>query len=287
MSIARTYRYTDARLLELAAVMLDHLSEHEALLQQYDPQLSALGLEQVIADATAHGMDDFERGKVRSQTKRYYAAAQLCQKHLGHLRFYIKEAAEEETVAVAAGFLATYREKRKTKASFVLWISSFALQVRDCRTALEQVGAPAVLIDKFLAQADVLAAADAEQGMMKRKRTSSAADRIKAANTLYAALRRLERLAVIVHEDGHEEADLCTLFKLPSLRRKAKNTPAAQVAEQEEQTGAQVQEAPASRAASQEGQSGEAMVSYCAPVPVSASWPAEARQDAPVGYRRE
>ena len=224
MAISRTYRYTDARLMELAGVIHVHLSTHEAHMRQFNPKITADWLAALIEDAGQHSMDAFDRGKVSPRTKQYYEAAKYCQKQLTHFRFYIEQAADDDNeVGVAAALLPSYRAQRGRKSSFMLWMGTFALQLKECRAGLEEAGAPAVLIDRFLARVEVLQQAGDEQEQMKRRRTQKARDRVKAKNRLYDALRQVQRLAAIAYEqeDGSIQ-DEYSLFKLPAYRRKTK-----------------------------------------------------------------
>ena len=224
MAISRTYRYTDARLMELAGVIHVHLSTHEAHMRQFNPKITADWLAVLIEDAGQHSMDAFDRGKVSPRTKQYYEAAKYCQKQLTHFRFYIEQAADDDNeVGVAAALLPSYRAQRGRKSSFMLWMGTFALQLKECRAALEEAGAPAVLIDRFLARVEVLQQAGAEQEQMKRRRTQKARDRVNSKNRLYDALKQVQRLAAIAYEqeDGSIQ-DEYSLFKLPAYRRKPK-----------------------------------------------------------------
>ena len=176
--------------------------------------------------------------KITPRTKQYYEAARYCQKQLTHLRFYIEQGIDaDKEVGVAAALLSSYRAQRGRKSSFMIWMSTFAMQLKKCRAALEATGAPGVCIDRFLARVEVLQEAGADQEQMKRRRTQKARDRVNAKNRLYTALKQVERLAAIVYEqeDGSMQ-DEYYFFKLPAYRRK----PKAQVQEEagEEQAAA-------------------------------------------------
>ena len=227
MAITRNYRYRDVDLLEMAEVIKLHFEKYEEKFRRYDAHLSADWLGALIQRAKEQSIDDFVRGKVTRYTREFRSLSEDLHAQLRLLQYYVMSASDEDSVALFAFMLGSYGAKRRRKSSYLLWINSFAQLLTEHRKALEAAGAPEAIIDAFLSKAAALQVCQDNQHTSKSGRSSSARARIKAANDLYAGLKRLEYLASAIFE---EEEIPFAFFKLPSgggKRPAKKRQPAA------------------------------------------------------------
>lgn len=150
MTPYRRYRYSDAKLLEMAGVIQAHFAEREALFTSFDPEVTAVWLEQKMAAAKALTLDEFERGRTARYTEELQKHLQHCHALVTRIRYYVEVVLEEQNAMRTALGLHTYSRKRRRKADHLLWLRSFAVNLEDYRGQLEEAGAPAWMLDELV-----------------------------------------------------------------------------------------------------------------------------------------
>ena len=214
MNESRKYRYADARLLELAAIIQTHFNSREALFQVHDPNVSVVWLQEKLEATRTLSIDDFERGLLARRTEDLLAIMQECHQLVRRLRYYVGQAFDTRQSIKREFRLLSYNKKRKRQANFILWMQSFVETVIKYREDLQAAGAPPALIDDLKSGVGELGRLNLVQEIRKGIRSNHTQERIENLNMLYDALKRIEKLAYFVYPN--EERDLA-FFLLPSV----------------------------------------------------------------------
>ena len=219
MTPYRRYRYSDAKLLEMAGVIQAHFAERKALFTSFDPEVTAVWLEQKMAAAKALTLDEFERGRTARYTEELQKHLQHCHALVTRIRYYVEVVLEEQNAMRTALGLHTYSRKRRCKADHLLWLRSFAVNLEDYRGQLEEAGAPAWMLDELVSTVGSMQESNSLQENSKGLRGRHAEERIIALNELFKALKRIEKLAGVVYIEGEHEL---RLFHVPTMLHKRK-----------------------------------------------------------------
>ena len=225
MTVKRTFRYRDADLLGFAGVMTEHLKNHEATLQRFDPGITQEWYRALFEAARENTLDDFERGKVSSAARRVVEQRAACHTLYKQVRYFVRLAFGKSPARLRPFDLESYAAVYSSKYKLLHFFKAFAKQMRMEAAALMAIGARPELLDEMERGVKRLDELLTESTDRQHRRYANTSERVLALNALFAALQRIRDVAAFaIPADALYASD----FKLPKPKpsRKRSGPPA-------------------------------------------------------------
>lgn len=213
MSTARrSYRFTDAQLVELATTTQNFFDARIGDFQMYDTKISSAWFDELLEKGRDVTRDDFERSLLRRQTEDVLTAMQACVTVMREVRYIVKRAFAKGSSARLEFNLSAFSEASNSQREMIEYMKRLKKRVFDYRDTLTNAGASEGFFDRVATAADDVDTLNEEQESTKTIRKINTAERIESLNELYEGLRRIEELAAVAYEPGTKEYGI---FKLP------------------------------------------------------------------------
>ena len=225
----RKYRYTDARLMELGAVIARHLGQHHSAFVAFDTTLTLDWFAEVRETAKGTSLDVFEQGSVGGSTLSRNESMALCREYFHQVHYFVSSAFAGSRSVMEQFDYESYGEVRAHGVKLLRFMQHYLRQAALHEQALVAVGMRPELLRKAEEATQGLDEAISKKVESQSRRRSETAARVSALNTLYLALRRIEKVAGFVF---NKDSAAYMFFKLPRQpRSKEKRTVPEAVAE--------------------------------------------------------
>ena len=222
----RKYRYHDAHLIALGGVIEEHFKKHAAALSSFDGSLTLDWYQPILKAAKATSLDDFVQGGVTGSTMQREAQIAHCRGYYKRLRYFVDLAFAERRPIMEQFDVDRYRDVRNSSVKFLRFMQHFLRQAELHADTLIALGMQETLLSQAQEQVALLDSYISERVALQSQRRGRTAERIAALNTLYKAMRRIEKVAGFVFE---EDPAPKKSFRLP---RQPRSKPKAQPQEQ-------------------------------------------------------
>lgn len=214
MKSYRKYKYGDARLIEIANVFSRHFINHQAALAAHDPNLTPAWLQTVMGPIEDVTLDDFEISALASLTEDVVAGMENCHELYGRVKYFVELTfARQKSVERLFGHN-SYPYRKTSQEGYIKWLESYLEKVDMFREALLAANTPEALLTEFAEAVDKLDRDNKKQEFTKDDRSGHTIERITILNAVYAALRRMEKVAGFAFAKGSKEREF---FSLPVM----------------------------------------------------------------------
>lgn len=205
------FNLTQDVLVQYAGTIVGHLSSDLADFTAFDGDLNQDKVDQmnaIIEWFLAEGGDQSVKSNLAERTAAVMAELTACRRLYNQLRYWvIKSFADNKTIQRTFG-IGRISRIADNQSQMVLFMSALHQQVAKHRTALEDTGAPAALLDEVAVRAEALREANEAQEMMKGSRTVDTSNRVNQLNELFLHTRHFNTAAEYVYFDDPAKRDL-------------------------------------------------------------------------------